>query len=106
MKPDSHKVVLVVKVVQKDPKDKGLQLLVFVFSVFLHNDPNDEVWIRRKISPGINVATSSYRYFVKHQNHRLLLATVYILGEPEKVPTFENSENQEFFTYLNDIISS
>ena len=27
---------------------------------------------------------------------------VIILGEPEKVPTFENSQHDEYFTFLND----
>ena len=37
-----------VKVVNKDPKEKGLKLSVLIFWVFLHdpNDPSDQMWIR------------------------------------------------------------
>ena len=40
--PDSHKVVWVVKVVQKDPKDNELDFESFVFWVFLHDSNNSK----------------------------------------------------------------
>ena len=48
LKPNSHKVVWVVRVVKKDPKDKDSGLEYFVFWVFLHdlNYSNDLIRIR------------------------------------------------------------
>ena len=47
VRPGSHEVVSVVKVVQKDLEDKRIKPWVFIFWVFLQdpNDPYDLVWI-------------------------------------------------------------